>query len=139
MLSGPWTAPCTRGSVIIRPGTVSEPRPEGAVGALSLDDFRDDLAANFGEPLPAPLVHEAERVLVQPELIQDGRVDVAEVVRLLGSAQADRVRCSDYLPAFDPATRHPHAEAEVVMVAPFVALRFGRAPELPAPDHERGT
>ena len=42
-----------------------------------------------------------------------------------------------HVPALEPAARHPHREACIVMVAPSALLRFRRPPELAAPQHDR--
>ena len=44
-----------------------------------LEQLLDHFAADLGQPLFAPLVQVAQRVLIQPELVQDRGVDVAEV------------------------------------------------------------
>src|SRR5262245_29568669 len=83
---------------------------------LRLDEFCDDPAVNFSQPLLAALMQVAERVLVESELIQNRCVDVAEVNRLLHGLQPDFIRRAVNLSAFYAASGHHHGEPEVVMV-----------------------
>ncbi len=103
-----------------------------------LYDLPDNVSVNFREPLFASLMQIAERILIQAELIQDSRVNIAEVPRALDCAQSDGVSCANHLAPFDAAPGQPHGKSQIVVVAAFAALRFGRAAELPSPDHERG-
>src|SRR5262249_57186992 len=59
------------------------------------DDLPDDLALEERQPLVAPEVGVGEAVLVEAELVQDRRVDVAEVTRVLDGPQPDGVRGAD--------------------------------------------
>src|SRR5690348_7538615 len=74
----------------------------------------DNLAADFGEALLAAEVHVAERVLVEAHLVEQRRVQVAEVDGVLGGFQADRVRCAIDGTALEAAAGDPHGEAGVV-------------------------
>src|SRR4029079_8793585 len=94
-------------------------------------DLPDHLAVDEGQPLLAPEVRVTQPVLVEPELVQDRRVDVAEVTALLHRVQADRVGRADHLPAPNTAAGQPHREAEVVVVAAPAVLRLRRTAELP--------
>ena len=79
----------------------------------------------------------AEFVLIEAELVQDRRVDVAQMAAILDGAQADVVGGADDRAPFDAAAGEPHREAEVVMIASPAALRFRRSAELAAPQHQR--
>ena len=72
---------------------------------------------------------------VEAELVQDGGVDVGDVVAVLGGVEADLVggAVDDALP--QPAPGPPDAEAEDVVVAAVGALSAGGAAELGGEDH----
>src|SRR4051794_38538432 len=72
------------------------------------DDLLDHLALDEGEPLVAAQVGIGEAVLVEPELVEDRGVDVAEVVGTLDCVQADRVGGANDLASLDAAAGHPH-------------------------------
>ncbi len=93
---------------------------------------------NFREPLFTPLVQITERILIETELVENGGVNVAEMAGIFDRVQSDGVRCTNHLTAFDPATSEPHRKAQVVVIAAFAALRFRRAAELAAPEHQCG-
>src|SRR4051812_21311180 len=76
-------------------------------------------------------------MLIEAELVEDRRVNVAEVVRALDGLEADRVGGADDLSPLDAAAGHPHREAEVVMVAPATRFGLGGAAELASPEDER--
>ena len=67
---------------------------------------------HFSEPLFPPLMHEAERVLIQAELVEDRRVNVAEVVWFLDRLQTDRVGGPDHLAALTQHHAHQQLAAE---------------------------
>ena len=71
-------------------------------------DLVDHVSVNFREPLFAPLVQVTECILMQAELVEDGCVNVAQVVGIFHGVQSDSVRCADHLAAFDPTTSKPH-------------------------------
>src|SRR5262245_20214450 len=104
----------------------------------TLDDLFDDLAFDEPEAFIAAEVGIGEVVLVEAEEVEDGGVDVAEVVGLFDGFEANGVGGADPLAAVDAAAGEPHGEAEVVVVATFAALSFGRAAEFAAPKDERG-
>jgi len=84
---------------------------------VDLHDFANHFALDKCKAFVAAEVGVGELMLVEAELVQDGRVDVAEVVGLLDRVQTDRVGGADDLASADAAAGHPHAEAEVVMIA----------------------
>ena len=57
------------------------------------------------QPLVPAEVRVGERVLVESELVQDRRVDVAEVIWFFHGVQPDRVRGADNLAAFHATAR----------------------------------
>src|SRR5260370_39642895 len=97
------------------------------------NNLRNHFSAHLRQPLLPPLMQIGQRVLVEPQLMQDGRVHVPEMIWVHCRAQSDIIRRADYLAAFDPAARHPHAESTVVMVASLPALRLWRPAQLAAP------
>jgi hypothetical protein len=52
------------------------------------DQFLHDLAPHLGQPFPPTLVHIAQRILAQPELIENRRVDIANMARPLDRVQS---------------------------------------------------
>ena len=84
---------------------------------FDLHDFANHFPFDKRKAFFSAEVGVGELVLVEAELVQDGRVDVAEVVGLFDRVQADRVGRADDLASLYAAARHPHGEAEVVMVA----------------------
>ena len=104
---------------------------------MASHNLLDHFAFDEGEALVAAEVGVGERVLIEAELVQDRRVDVAEVIGLLDRLEADRVRRAHHPAALDAAARHPHREAEIMVVAALPALGLRRASELAAPDDQR--
>src|SRR5262249_13589963 len=95
---------------------------------LRLDDALDDLPLDERESFAAAEVRERELLLVEPELVEHRGVDVANVVRLLDRAQADRIGRADRYATLHTAPGQPHREPEVVVVAARAVLRFWRTP-----------
>src|SRR5262249_52992960 len=97
-------------------------------GALTPDDSHDFLnhfSLYQRQALVAAEVGIGEVVLVKAEEVKDGRVDVAEVVRLLDGFESDSVGRADPAAAANTAAGQPHGEAQVVMIATFAALCLG--------------
>ena len=83
------------------------------------------------QPFPASLVGPGQQFLVEPHLLQDGRVQVPKVTGTFHRPQADGIGGPHHpLPLNAPA-RQPHRESEVVVIAPAPGLHFGRPPKLP--------
>src|SRR5262245_60472029 len=97
----------------------------------------DHLATIIGQALVAPVMAERQPAVVDPEQVQDCRVNIVNVRPVLLGAQANGVGGADHLPALDAATGQPHREAMWVVVAPGRPLTHRRASELAAPDNER--
>src|SRR2546427_9978920 len=77
------------------------------------NDLFDHAAFDEGEPLVPAQMWIGQLTLVEAELVENGRVEVAEVDGILDGAQAYCVGGAQHLAAFDSAARHPHAEAEI--------------------------
>src|SRR5262249_26544030 len=96
----------------------------------------DDLAAVDGGALVAAVVEEGQLLVVQTEAVQDGRVDVVQMDRLLHRIQADLIGRPEGEGAPHAAARHPHRDPIVVVITPIATLAHRRASELPAPDDQ---
>jgi len=71
--------------------------------------------------------------------MQNRRVQIGNVIRFGGGAEAEFIGGADGLAALDARARQPHAEAERIVIAPRPAdaLAGRRAPKLAAPDQKR--
>lgn len=85
------------------------------------------------EPLA---VREFEAATIQSHLVQQRRMDVRYVVRILDGVEAQLICRAMDDAAFDAATREPDAEAVGMMVAPVRALRAGRAAKFRGEDND---
>ena len=113
----------------------TEPRISMCVGppsrlstsfALPLpDDLADDLAFDKRQPFVPTEVWVGQLVLIEPQLMQDRGVDIAEVIGALDGSQADVIGSSDHLTTFHATAGHPHRESQVVMVATLAGFGFG--------------
>src|SRR6185295_12618963 len=75
---------------------------------------------------------------IEPQLMEHGRVEVGDVVTLLGRVEADLVRRAVDDAALDAAARQPGREAvRMVLAAVRSRLAARRPAELRRPDHER--
>ena len=81
------------------------------------NDLFDGFAFDEREPLITAQMRIGQLTLVEAELVQNGRVEVAEVDGILSGAQADGIGGAHDLAAFDSAACHPHGEAKIVVVA----------------------
>ena len=100
------------------------------------DDLLDHLPFDESQPLVPPEVRVCELVLVEPQLMKDRRVNVAEMVATFDRVQTDCVGGADDRAPLDAAAGHPHGEAQVVVVAALTRFGLGRPAELAAPDDE---
>src|SRR5207245_4200136 len=79
--------------------------------------------------------------VVDAQAAKHGRVEIVHVHRFFDNVVAEIIGLAERDAALDAAAGHPDAEAARMMVAPETrfrdfALAVGRAPELPAPDHQ---
>jgi len=107
-------------------------------GFRTSDDLANQLVLDKSEPLVPTEMGISQPLLVQTELVQDRRVDVAKVIGLLDRPQSHGVRSSHDATPSDPATGQPHRETQVIVVASLVRLGLGRATELTGRDDQRG-
>src|SRR5579883_1473872 len=103
------------------------------VGLVSGDDFPDRPAVVDLQPLAAG---DLELARIEAELVQDGGVDVGDVVAILDGVEADLVGRALHDTSLDPAAGQPGAETLRVVVAA-IRLGAGRPAELGAPDDDR--
>lgn len=96
-------------------------------------DVVDRLAVVDVEPLEAG---DLKLSGVEAELVQDGGVDVGDVVSVLDGVETELVGCAMNDAPLDTAAGHPGGEAEGVVVAAVAVLRAGGAAELGRPDNE---
>ena len=75
-----------------------------------------------GEPLVEALVAVGEPLVVEAEQLQRGRVEVADVNRVLDDVVGKVVGLAVDLAGSGPAAGHPHREAAGMMVAAVVLL-----------------
>src|SRR4029079_14843051 len=102
------------------------------------DYLADDFAFDERQAFVAAEGRIGQLVLIEAEQVQNGGVDVAEVIGFFDGCEADGVGSADPLAAADATAGEPHGEGEIVMVAAFAALGFWRAAEFAAPENERG-
>jgi len=70
-------------------------------------DLFDHVSLNFREPFFAPLVQVTEGILIQTELIEDGGVNVAQVIGVFDCVQSDGVGYANRLaPLMPPPASH---------------------------------
>src|SRR5262245_58736218 len=106
-----------------------------------------------GQSLVETLEPESQAAVIDPQLVQDGGIQVIDVDRVvLETGRPMAVLIDDVVAVlvgptvldspFDPSTRKPGGKAAGVMVPPVVgvvllALAVDRAPELPRADDQR--
>src|SRR5258708_28466082 len=79
-------------------------------------DLADDFAAVDGGAFGAAVVGVSQLEVVEAHQVEDSGVDVRDVRRAFGGAEADFVGGADDRPALDAAAGHPHREAPGVVV-----------------------
>src|SRR5262245_14275860 len=96
---------------------------------------------HVGQTVIAPLKAERESFVIDPQAMQQCRVEIMNMNWVAGDVVTIFVRFADFDPWPYPTSRHPHAEAATVMVAPVIVLKaplaVDRAAEFSAPDHQR--
>ncbi len=66
------------------------------------------LTADFGQALLPCQVEIAERILVESQLIQNGRVEITEMIWLLDDFEPEFVGRTDHLATLDARASHLH-------------------------------
>ena len=75
-------------------------------------------------------------VLIEPQLMQDRGVHVAEMIGSFHGPQSDGVRGPHDLTASNATSGHPHGKAKVVVISASAGLRLGRSPEFASPEDQ---
>src|ERR1700685_4400356 len=88
------------------------------------------VAAKVGELFVPAVVQEPETVLVEPQQLQYGGMEVAHVIPLSHAAQTQFVGLADRYSRLHTAAGKPHGVPVRIMVASVAALRHRQAPEL---------
>ena len=99
-------------------------------------DARNHLACKDCRPLRATVVHIRKPHVIQPEHMEDSRVNVVNVDGLLRGSHADLVSGPVILSRFGATAGHPHREAPRIVIAPVACFVEGRASKLTAPNHQ---
>ena len=106
--------------------------------------FFNELAAVDRGPLGTAVVKIRQVEVIQPQQMQDRRMDVVNVIRLLDGAESDFVGRSDRLASLDARASHPDREAPGIVISPHRRAVIGRtifvkrcSAEFSAPDDER--
>ena len=81
------------------------------------DDVAHHVAMNIRQPEVATRGAEGEFFVIEAEQMHDRGVKVMHVDFVLGCGKAKLVRGTMNVAAFHAATRHPHAEAVMIVVA----------------------
>src|SRR5712692_10933989 len=81
------------------------------------DGLRDDSAAVDRGPLVAPVVLEGEPTMVEAQQVQNRRVHVVHVARLVDDPHPDLIGRADGLAALDDASSTPHGDAPRILIA----------------------
>src|SRR5262245_26397398 len=102
------------------------------------EHFFDEVAVDVGEAEVAALETVGEALVVEAEKVENGGLQVVDVVLFVDDAEAELVGFADDAGA-DAAAGDPHGESVDVMVAADgdADLAHGRAAEFAASDDER--
>lgn len=95
----------------------------------------------FGEAFFTAKMEIRELVLVEAELIQNGRMEISEVNPISHGVDTQIIRSADYGAALDAASSHPPGKASRAMIPPqrigVAAFRQGRSAKLSSPHNQR--
>ncbi len=108
---------------------------------FSSQDTFDDRSVNIGQTKVAALMSEGQSLVVDPQTVQNGRVQIVNVHRVFRHVVTEVIRLAVNDPRFDAAAGHPFGVASRMMVATVVclcqtALAINRASEFAAPNHQ---
>src|SRR6266487_2082958 len=103
------------------------------------EDSFHHVARHIGESEVPSGVAISQTLVVEAQKVQNRRVQVVDVHRILRGPEAKFVGRAIHRAALHAATSEPHAEAVVIVVAAAQRRQLGdgRAAELAAPEHER--
>src|SRR5215472_12544275 len=82
-----------------RPRTLRPRLTESKFSSALRPEFRDQVAAGPRGPLRTAVPHIRGSQMVEPQQVQDRRVDIEDVMRFFHCPQADFVGRADHLPA----------------------------------------
>src|SRR5439155_6954311 len=113
-------------------------RPRRCWGPTLGEHFFDEVAVDVGEAEVAALEAVGEALVVEAEEVEDGSLEVVDVVLFLDGGEAEVVGLANNALS-DAAAGDPHGEGVDVMVAADgdADLAHRRAAEFAAPDDER--
>ena len=117
-----------------------DPGPDGRQ-TVSDQDLFHHAAAQVGEALEASGVVVGELHVVQSQAVQDGGMQVVQMVDVFGGLDAQLVGGSDHGAPLDAGAGKPHDHGVLVVVAARMGAEevhgvVGGAAELAAPDHQ---
>src|SRR3984957_15881417 len=105
--------------------------------------FFDDVPFDVREPEIATHVFIRQLGVIEPQAIENGRLQIVDVDLILNYAEPELIRFPYDRAALDSSARHEHAVAEWMMIATAVFRIAGianfdhrRAPEFPAPQNQ---
>ncbi len=102
------------------------------------EDLLDHMSVDICQAAVDAVVVEAQFLVIQPEQVQRGGVQVVAVGGILGGFEAEVVGAAVGGAAFDAAAREPCGECSGVVVAAFAcALRGGLSAKLAGAEDER--
>src|SRR5262245_5279536 len=134
-----WSSRGTRQS--FGAGSRMSGEPVRATDVASCLELPDDLTAHVGEPEGPALVPIGELGVIEAHQVEDRRVEVVHVHRVLGDVVPELIRRPDRRAGGDAPAREPHGERARVVVATHVGwalapLVHGGAAKLTSPDHQ---
>src|SRR5438093_424625 len=101
-----------------------------------------DISVDVGQPEVSPLKLVSQLRVINPEAVQNRRIEIENRNRITRNVVAEIVSLADGQPTFDAAACQPDRETPRMMIAPIIvrrqlALRIDRASEFTAPYHQR--
>src|SRR5260370_13568170 len=97
--------------------TMTSLMPLSLVSIRSGEQLGDHLAVDVGKAVIAALEAVGQLLVVQAEQVQNGRLEVMDVDRILDDVIAQLVSCAEGQAALDAAAGQPHGEGVRVVVA----------------------
>src|SRR5579871_3939648 len=99
----------------------------------SSPQFLNELAAGKSRTLRPTVVHECQTKVVQSEQVEDGSVDVMNVMGLVDGVESKLVGGPDGLSSFYAAPGHPHGEPVRIVIPTQAFFVERRSSELTTP------
>src|SRR5258705_10199655 len=95
-----------------------------------------DFARYIREPIAPPIMEVGQLLVVHTEEVEHRRVQVVDARAVLHGFVTDLVCFAITGAALDAGASEPRHEAIRVVIAATIALRYGHAPKLAAPNHQ---